>query len=256
MAERSKIQERRRRLLLRIIAFNKKADHFLGDLDLDDVLLVENEWQDYESDEEVIHSDNEDVLSSDDDEDSNDDEDEAKWAEDHTLVMPSRLGAKECHRLGLGNLMTQEIKLREGQANDALEELRTALAEKSLLFRTKIRGHPSQKMSTRSWSGIKRANGRIRKHVRKYNLARAALISMEADIPQFKPMTSEDLRMSADITEENRFGQRRDILAWFWRMGPQRDDEEGSWMDECEFVFCNFMSFSHGYIFYFTSLSC
>ena len=71
MAERSKIQECRRRLLLRIVAFNKKADHFLGDLDLDDVLLVENEWEDYESDEEVIHSNNEDVLSSDDQQRSN-----------------------------------------------------------------------------------------------------------------------------------------------------------------------------------------
>ena len=210
---------------------------------------MENQWQDYESDEEVINSENEDVPSTD-DEEVIDEEDEAEWAEDHALVMPSRLGAEECHRLGLGNLMTQEIKLQVGQANDALEELRTALAEKSLLYRTKIRGHPSQKMSTRSWSGIKRTNGRIQKHIRKYNLARAALLSMAADIPQFKPMTSDDLKMSADVTEENRFGQRRDTLAWFWRIGPEREDEEGSWMDECEFFLYHFMYFSHGCIFW------
>jgi hypothetical protein len=40
--------------------------------------------------------------------------------------------------------------------------------------------------------------------------------------------------MSADVVEENRFGQQRDTLAWFWRMGPERADAEGSWMDECE----------------------
>jgi len=60
------------------------------------------------------------------------------------------------------------------------------------------------------------------------------LVNMAAEIPQFKPLTSDDLKMSADVMEENRFGQRRDMLAWFWRMGPEREDGEGSWMDECE----------------------
>jgi len=156
VAERSKIQERRRRLLLKITAFNNKADHFLGDVDLDDVPLDDNQLPDDESDDDIIDSNNEDEEEEEEEEEEEaEDEDEAEWAEDLVLVMPSRLGAEECHRLGLHTLMRQEIKLREGQANDALEELRTSLAEKSLLYRTKIRGHPSQRMSTRSWSRIK-----------------------------------------------------------------------------------------------------
>jgi len=36
-------------------------------------------------------------------------------------------------------MASQELELRQGQANDALEGLRLALGNKSLLFRTKVR---------------------------------------------------------------------------------------------------------------------
>jgi hypothetical protein len=196
---------------------------------LDDLTLLNNECEDEESDKEIRDSTDEDMISEDEDaEVTNEQEDDVEWAEDQPLLMPSRLGAEECDRLGLVKLMKQEIMLWEGQANDTLEVLRTALAEKSMLYRTKIRGWPSQKMAAHSWSAVKRVNGRIQKHVKTYNLAYHALLNMNADIPQFRAIEKDDLKMSADIVEENRFGQRRDTLAWFWRMGPERDDDEGS----------------------------
>jgi len=45
----------------------------------------------------------------------------------------------DMHRLGLATMASQELELRQGQANDALEGLRLALGHKSLLFRTKVR---------------------------------------------------------------------------------------------------------------------
>jgi hypothetical protein len=234
LTQRSKIQERHCHLLIRVTAFNRKAEHFLGDLDLDDLVVVEHENEDEESEEEVLDSGKEDILSEGDEEENDEQEDEVEWAEDQALLMPSKLGAHECHHLGLDDVMRQEIMLQEGQANDALEALHTALAEKSMLYRTKIQEWPSQKMSTHSWSAVQRVNGKIRQHVRAYNLAWGALLNMDADMPQFQAILKEDLKMSADVVEENRFGQWRDTLVWFWKVGPERDDDEGSWMDECE----------------------
>jgi hypothetical protein len=215
----------------------------MGDFDFDELPLVNNAVGQDDTDEDGADSEDEGASSTEDENDDGDDandipddddpDEQVEWAEHLALVMPSTFTAEHCLSLGLGILMQQEIKLREGQANDALEELRTALAEKSLLYRTKIRGRPSQKTATRSWSAIKRADVKIRKHVNTYNLARTALLNMDANLGQFKAIAKEDLRMSGDVIEENRFGQRRDTLAWFWRMGPQRDDIEGSWMDEC-----------------------
>ena len=40
----------------------------------------------------------------------------------------------------------------------------------------------------------------------------------------------------SDITEENRFGQRSDVLPWFWRLGGQNEDQHDTWMEECKFI--------------------
>jgi hypothetical protein len=239
LARRTKLHERRRRLFQRIAAYNRNADHFLGNFDFDQLPLLNKALagqqigeDNLDSDEESSDFTGEESVDGDgadsDSEGSDNDNGEVEWAENLVLAMPSTLGADGCHNLGLSNLMQQEIKLREGQANDALEELRTALAEKSLLYRMKIRGRPSQKTATRSWNAIKRANGTIRKHVKTYNIAHFALLNMHANLGQFEAILKDDLKMSGDVVEENRFGQRRDTLAWFWKVGPERRDREGS----------------------------
>ena len=59
------------------------------------------------------------------DEDPSDDEDEAQPPE-------------QVVGLVLEALIAQELELRKGQANDALEKLRLALAHTSLLWQTKV----------------------------------------------------------------------------------------------------------------------
>jgi len=51
----------------------------------------------------------------------------------------------------------------------------------------------------------------------------------------YKEITTEHLKMSKDIMEENRVGQQNDMMAWFWRLdnGVSNDD----WMTECKFAF-------------------
>ena len=57
----------------------------------------------------------------------------------HVNFMPSSLQIADMHRMGLATMASQELELRQGQANDALEGLRLALGHKGLLYKTKVR---------------------------------------------------------------------------------------------------------------------
>jgi len=57
--------------------------------------------------------------------------------------------------------------------------------------------------------------------VRSYRLARNVLETLGAKeelLNQYQEIWKEDLKMSRDIVEENRVGQRSSELAWFWRL--------------------------------------
>jgi hypothetical protein len=166
------------------------------------------------------------------------DEDEMK-AENMILPLPSSFSRDTLSAWGVAHLADQERELRIGQANDALELLRDALATKALVFRTKVRNANSQIKITRSWADIEKVNIRIRRYVGTYRRAHAALIRLqlpENELARFKIITNADLKMSSDIVEENRVGQRNDNMAWFWRLGDQSQDG-GDWMEECETIF-------------------
>ena len=55
-----------------------------------------------------------------------------------SIFMPSCLEIADIQRLGLVTMASQELELRQGQANDALEGLRLALGHKTLLFWTEV----------------------------------------------------------------------------------------------------------------------
>jgi hypothetical protein len=172
-----------------------------------------------------------------DDEDDEDDEAIAENPERLRLAMPSSLGRECIVRLGLETLALQELELRKGQANDALEELRLALGHKALLWRTKVRTAKNNKQRTRAWDDIKIARHQVEKNVRHYHRARRALASLGADdtiMSQYKVIGTNDLQLSGDVLDPSRLGQRSDTLAWFWRPGTTNPDQDNSWMEECK----------------------
>jgi len=174
---------------------------------------------------------------SEDGEDDEDDEAIADNPERLRLAMPSSLGRECIVRLGLETLAMQELELRKGQANDALEDLRLALGHKALLWRTKVRTAKNNKQRTRAWDDIKNARRQVEKNVRHYHRARRALASLGADdkiMSQYKVIGTNDLRLSGDVLDPSRLGQRSDTLAWFWRLGTPNSDQDNSWMEECK----------------------
>lgn len=153
------------------------------------------------------------------------------------LVLPSSLGEETAGNLGLQELCKQEISLRIGQVNDALNELRLSLGEKSLLLRKKVRNANSQRKSTRAWDEVHKVSRKVTDQVGAYRRARNALEFLNVDagtMTRYKLIEDEDLKMPGDLTEENRVGQRSEKMAWFWRMDGGKDLTDNSWMAESE----------------------
>lgn len=229
-AKKAELLERRRRLLLRITSFERRGNAFLN---LDDEVrwLAEDERGGDENDE-GDYSDDSDA------EDVPEDVPETK-----ALALPSSLAPGEIGRLGLNDLAGQEAALRQGQINDALEGLRMALGEKSLLYRTEVRNSKSQRTSLRSWQNVNKQDLLARQHKRAYDRARNALTRLDIDrdyLSTLHDITPEDMKMSGDVTEENRMGQRSSVLAWFWRLDSDVAMEEVEMnprMKECGY-FC------------------
>ena len=158
-------------------------------------------------------------------------------AEQVRLWLPSSFTKSERIQMDLGQAAKVEAELREGQANDALEALRAGLAEKSLRFRTEVKPARGQKTMTRAWDSIHRADKQIRGAVRYYRLAKSALVRLGASsglLSRYQEIQKKDLKMSRDIVEENRVGQRSSELPWFWRLDSKWDKDRGVFLKECK----------------------
>jgi len=123
VAEWTALEECHQRLENRIHIFHSKLDTMMEGMENDDVSLWPVEEEDFTNPQP--------------------DEDPNGWqtiAPEHmSIFMPSSLHIADIQRLGLVTMASQELELRQGQANDALEGLRLALGHKSLLFQTKVR---------------------------------------------------------------------------------------------------------------------
>lgn len=123
-----------------------------------------------------------------------------------------------------------------GQANDALQGLRVALSRKAILFRG-LRDATSKTKRNKSWDQIKATTGSARHHVRLYLRARHALIMLgatEEEMSIYRPLTREQLKITAARIDLNLRGSRNTALPWFWAVDLRGDSEMVDGMEECE----------------------
>ena len=213
--------------MLKIISFEQKANAFMN-LDEDVQWLTDIDNKVEEEDDGNYSDDSDDSFIPE------------NQPETRSLMLPSALSPGEITRLGLCELAKQEAALRRGQINDALEGLRMALGEKSLLFRTEVRNMKSQRTSVRAWKNVNKQDLIYKQHKSAYDRARNALIRLDVDrkyLSTLHDISPEDMKMAGDVTEENRINQRSSVLAWFWRLGSDRTAdqvENNPRMRECE----------------------
>jgi hypothetical protein len=239
-SRRTSIEDRRRKLESRLSNFHRKAEEFMGEASDEDINMLPQftgyESDDVEESEDEDTDDGEEEGSDDEDSDDNSDDEESETPENAVICMPSSLKKGDIERLGLQALAEQELALRQGQANDCLQALRMALGHKAVLYRTKVRQSKSTKGKKSAWDEIKIAGVKVNKHVRAYRRAREAMQRLGADrftLRRYQKIEQEHLKLSQDVTDENRHSQRNDTLAWFWTLEGQTSEQSGTWMQEC-----------------------
>jgi len=84
-------------------------------------------------------------------------------------------------------------------------------------------------------------------HAHGYQRAWEALkqIGMPEDRVVYQELEMGDLVVVKDITNAKRYGQGSDRLAWFWRIGPNKDAVTGKWMEECKLNYLILFFSSH-----------
>lgn len=205
------MNKRRTRLLKRVDAFNARAYDFLPREVLDDFPEVPDVDPEESQFLALLDEDEPDiaepfVLP-------------AVSAENKLLALPAML------QLPLTDaskaLRHKELTLRQGQANDALQGLRSALGEKSFLFRQDLRLADSKIKKTCSWTRVTGVNKKLNYQRWVYTKARRAMVTLGADaalLKQYQVLKREDLRVSIAIMTPNAPGQRNVSLAWFWNL--------------------------------------
>jgi hypothetical protein len=229
ISQKQNIADRQNRLQTKIESFNSRAHALLGNFDWDGHnqpgLQAENDpGEDMESNfedfEDVEDVDNQPA-----------EEDEVCLSR---LWMPSTFGRDFCLKNGWGQIAEQEIQLRTVQAEESLDELRLVIGHKSLLYKIRIQKFKTQAGKTRSRAALLQVNSRLRECVGRYRRARIALLNLGGPaetLAKFQALEDKDLKANADVTEENRVGQRNDSLPWFWRIAAG-ETSENPWMNE------------------------
>jgi hypothetical protein len=142
---------------------------------------------------------------------------------DIALCLPSRW--EKSKKLGKTDLAKQEAQLRQAQANDALEEIRVALAYKALVFRRDVQSSTNNRQTTRAWDNVHGAEDKISQLVKTYQAAYNALKRLHSVPPTLQAICDQDLKMPSQILEQDRIGQSTASLPWFWRIGLGESEE-------------------------------
>ncbi|KAI6039579.1 hypothetical protein EDC04DRAFT_2568330, partial [Pisolithus marmoratus] len=207
-----KLAEKRQRLSARIDKFHSTGQAYLKGLEIDDVFTLEDDPA-FCGQEEQDEDNGEFWEDDDEDWEAGDQEGEEVSAELMRISMPSSIGHGKLMELGLQDLLKEEMELRIGQANDCLDRLWTDLGNNAILYHQTFRSANSTREGTRTKKEIQKVVSRINKHVRSYQRSRQAILrlepapSMEEKYPEIGP---QDLVVSKEVTEENRFGQDQD----------------------------------------------
>ena len=120
---------------------------------------------------------------------------------------------------------------------DTLDKLHLALGEKSLCFHTEVCNADSQRTTSQAWDNIHKLGTEAQKSQSTYRQVQNTLKCLDIKpeyLATLHDIGDEDLKVSGDLTDERRFGQRSDTLPWFWMTG-EPVGTSGSQMQECKY---------------------
>jgi hypothetical protein len=162
---------------------------------------------------------------------------ETSHAETMFLNLPSELGISRCKLLGIRRLARRELRLRRGQANDILHQLRIELGYKAFIYRTDVRNADSQQTATRTRKLAEDSNKNIQRLKRVYNHARKAMVRLGASentLEHYQVISDEDLHVSTAIREPRVTNAADTELSWIWTVDARNETDHSDWMKECK----------------------
>ncbi|KAJ7612757.1 hypothetical protein FB45DRAFT_874959 [Roridomyces roridus] len=160
-----------------------------------------------------------------------------KSAQDEKLFLPSDFTSDDRRKLGLETLGAEELKLQEGEANDALRSLREHIRHSQALRHHKnSRGNAvhGQDKNTRAVHKIQDVQTKIQDYVKKYQQARLAMISLGLNTrdSRYPELKDEDL-YTKSVNEPHNLGDGSKLEGWIWRKGHHGNMSE---VEEAEYT--------------------
>ena len=228
------LEQKRTRLRSQIDQFNRQATNFISSLRVNQLPRTSSieRWEDLEDvdlDYDIMHSSSfrgETALI-----------EQSLPPEVQPLTLPSALNNHPKNDAAFLELSSSELELRMGQANDALHETCLSIAQKSYLFRTRVRKNsPTQSYVTRSYGETQAVQASIEQSAKTYRLARKAMIRLGASmsiLTQYRVLEKEDLRANTAVADSNAPGQRSDSMSWIWHMSSNAERNHPAYLEEC-----------------------
>ncbi|KIK79614.1 hypothetical protein PAXRUDRAFT_160879 [Paxillus rubicundulus Ve08.2h10] len=185
------------------------------------------------------------------------DESESEWEEQNedphsdlplpfihlpALPLSSSLGCRNCNEHGLAALAELELQLCIGQVNDTIHSICFTLADKAVLFHTKVCHTSNQSGNTCTWGKVHQADTVLSRHAQIYRKYQKAMVALEADetlLERYKPLADQYLKVMTAISDPNGSIHHMADLTWFWTMDIPRDAQESDWMSECRLYICS-----------------
>jgi hypothetical protein len=140
--------------------------------------------------------------------------------EDDALVLPSTFPRTMRARLNLGELATIEYNLREGQAHDALRDLRLAIKTFNYNLSLKKINIHGQSANTRAQAFLQSLSADKINAAEKYRCACTALraLGLSEDDTMFRELRDDELWMK-NVSSTHALGDGGKPDPWFWALG-------------------------------------
>ncbi|KAF7972080.1 hypothetical protein HWV62_19161 [Athelia sp. TMB] len=151
------------------------------------------------------------------------------YAEEEVLYLPSQLPSELHASPAMAVLLNKERRLRIGQADDALHEIRRLLRVSSTILEFKRAQHlASQRITTKTRQLVLNFRGKISSAAERYTAAYNALVILDPGgewSTSFKPLNaSTDLHLPRREDDDPEPENRRE-LSWIWLV-PRSEDAQ------------------------------
>ncbi|KAG7090399.1 hypothetical protein E1B28_009518 [Marasmius oreades] len=136
------------------------------------------------------------------------------------LYLPSDFSQQERTKLSLDFLSSIELKLREGECNDAIMGLCDAINYKMVMRDNQRANSRGVIQNTRSVKWLKSAEVKKQVYASHYRASRSAILSLLGvdESPDYPVLNDEDM-YTKNPTAARELGDGKRVDAWIWRYG-------------------------------------